>query len=175
MKKKSELVPDNIIFDSHIESLEYLLGVNYIFVPAAVVEKAGGLKSGRWICKLKNHVEFQCGFMSLSEGNAYITLNKARMKKLGLKTGDSIHVELVKDKSEFGMDIPEELSELLIQDEVGNNRFRALKPGMQRYIIFYVAQVKNPQLRIDRSLMLINNLKKQEIGKESFRAMLGKD
>jgi hypothetical protein len=164
---------ENIEFETHIDSLEYLLGVSYIFIPSAIVKKAGGIKSGRWICEI-GQISFQCGMVSLSEGNAYITINKSRMKKAGLKPGDHVHVKLKKDNSEFGMEMCEELRVLLEQDPEGRKRFEALKPGMQRYILYYVAQVKNPQLRIDRSVLLINNLKISSPGKETFRILLGK-
>ena len=163
-----------ISFESHIGKLEYLLGVNYIFVPAKTLNECGGIKSGRWICHLQNQIKFQCGFVSLAEGNAYITVNKTRMKKLNLQTGDHVKVQLEKDESEYGLDMCEELETLLQQDEEGLERFNKLSPSMQRYVIFYVSQVKNPQLRIDRSLLLIGNLKQIPEGKETFKAMLGK-
>ncbi len=42
-----------------------------------------------------------------------------------------------------------------------------------RYVIFYVSSVKSTQLRVDRAVRLIGNLKKLPVGKESFRQMLG--
>lgn len=163
-----------ISFESHIGKLDYLLGVNYIFIPASILNECGGIKSGRWICHLQEQINFQCGFVSLADGNAYITVNKARMKKLNLQTGDHVKVKLEKDESEYGLDMCEELSTLLQQDEEGLARFNKLSPGMQRYIIFYVSQVKNPHLRLDRSILLIGNLKQIPEGKETFRGMLGK-
>ncbi len=163
-----------ISFETHIGKLDYLLGVNYIFIPAKILIECGGIKSGRWICHVHNQIHFQCGFVSLSEGNAYITLNKSRMKKLNLQTGDPVKVQLEKDESEFGLDMCEELETLLQQDTEGMDRFKTLSPGVQRYIIFYVSQVKNPHLRLDRSILLIGNLKQIPKGKETFKAILGK-
>jgi uncharacterized protein YdeI (YjbR/CyaY-like superfamily) len=96
------------------------------------------------------------------------------MKKLNLQTGDHVKVQLEKDESAFGLDMCEELETLLQQDTEGMDRFKALSPGMQRYIIFYVSQVKNPQLRLERSILLIGNLKQMPQGKETFKAILGK-
>jgi hypothetical protein len=45
---------------------------------------------------------------------------------------------------------------------------------MQRYIIHHADGVKSPQLRIERALMMIENLKKLPVGKEEFRRILGK-
>ena len=111
--------------------------------------------------------------MALSNGDAYITINAKRMKQLHVTFGSKVQIELKKDKSKYGMQMPEELKELLAQDKEGMKRFKLLPPGKQRYIIYYVAMVKSTQLRIDRAILLIENLKKLPIGKESFREMLG--
>lgn len=161
--------------ETHIGKLDYLMGVNYIYVPANMVENLGGLKGGRLLCTVNGTVSFQCGLMSLSEGAAYVTINKVRMKQLKLQTGDQVHVQFKKDESEYGMDVCEELQELLNQDDEGKARFNKLTPGMQRYIIYYVAQVKSPALRLNRAILLIGNLKQLTEGKETFRAMLGKE
>jgi hypothetical protein len=160
--------------ETHIGKLEYLLGVNYIYVPESMVETLGGLKGGRLVCTLNKKVSFQCGLMSLSNGDAYITINKSRMKQLKLQTGDQVHVLFKKDESEYGLDMCEELQELLQQDIEGKARFDALSPGMQRYIIYYVGQVKSPALRLNRAILLIGNLKELPPGKETFKAILGK-
>jgi uncharacterized protein YdeI (YjbR/CyaY-like superfamily) len=97
------------------------------------------------------------------------------MKELGVKNKDIVEVELKKDSSKYGMEVPEELKELLLQDSEGNRRFNLLPPGKQRYIIYYVAGVKSTQLRINRAIRLIENLKKTKEGKESFREILHKD
>jgi uncharacterized protein YdeI (YjbR/CyaY-like superfamily) len=72
------------------------------------------------------------------------------------------------------MDMPEELKELLDQDPEGLRRFELLSLGKKRYIIYYVAGVKSSHLKLERSLLIINNLKLTKVGKESFKEMLGK-
>lgn len=162
----------SISFKSKIYKLKHLLNATYIEVPADVVETLGTLKI-RLICTVNGSLSFQCGLMALKNGSAYITLNNKRLKELGVKYGDAVSVSLTKDESKYGMDVPEELQELLKQDDEGNRRFDLLAPGMQRYIIYYVAQVKSSNLRLERSLKLINNLKKLKEGKEDFRQILG--
>jgi uncharacterized protein YdeI (YjbR/CyaY-like superfamily) len=129
----------------------------------------------RLLCTVNNSVTFQCGLVALGNGDAYITLNLARMKKLKVKTGDSVDVKLEKDDSEYGMPMSEELNAVLTEDTEGFRRFKLLPKAIQRYIIFYVNSVKKPQSRIDRSVFLIHNLKQTSEGKETFRAILGKD
>jgi len=96
------------------------------------------------------------------------------MKQIGVKDGEKVDVVLEPDESKYGMAVPEELQELFKQDKEGKKRFDLLTPGRQRYIIHYVSSVKNSQKRVDRAILLIENLKKLPKGKENFRDMLGK-
>lgn len=166
--------PATIKFTTRINKLEHLAGIHYLEIPKSIVKKLGGQLKLRLICTVNQSLSFQCGLMALGNGDAYISINTKRMKQLGVKNGDVVDLELVEDKSKFGMDIPPELQEILLQDDEGKRRFDLLPASKQRYIIYYVSLVKSSQLRIDRGLLLIGNLKKLPIGNESFREMLGK-
>ncbi|WP_276498553.1 DUF1905 domain-containing protein [Pontibacter litorisediminis] len=146
--------------------------MHYLEVPQEVVQDLGTLNI-RLICKVNNTLNFQCGLMALGEGRAYISISKKRMQQLGVALHDEVTVTLEKDDSQYGTEMPAEMEELLQQDEEGNRRFLLLKPGMQRYMLNHVSAVKSPQLRVDRAITLIENLKKLPEGKENFRAMLG--
>lgn len=162
-----------IKFTTTIGQLDHL-NMKYLEIPKRIVDGFGTLKV-RLLCTVNDSLTFQCGLMALGEGKAYISINANRMEELGVKAGDQVTVALEKDKSKYGMDMPEELEELLDQDDEGKRRFDRLTPGMQRYIIYYVAGVKSSQLRLDRAIMLIENLKRSVQGKETFRFLLGKD
>jgi hypothetical protein len=162
-----------ISFKTHIDKLSYLKTF-YLEVSAEVVKKIGGIGKIRLLCEVNKQISFQCGLMSLPEGKAYISINSKRMKELGVEQGDFVNVILTEDTSEYGVDVPEELSELFNQDPEGKRRFDLLKPGMQRYILNYVNTVKSPQLRVDRAFTLISNLKNLTPGKETFKEILGK-
>lgn len=162
-----------ISFTTHIDKLSYL-NTMYLEIPADVVKKIGGIGKQRLICEVNKKISFQCGLMSLSEGGAYISINAKRMKELGVEKGDTVKVILDEDTSEYGVDVAAELMELFKQDPEGKKRFDLLKPGMQRYILNYVNSVKSPQLKVERAFLLISNLKKQPVGKENFKEMLGK-
>lgn len=164
-----------IKFNTSIHRLEHLVGMHYLEVSEKVVQQLGGKLKIRLLCTLNNAITFQCGLVALGSGKAYISINAKRMKQLGLKQGDKVAVALEKDSSKYGMEVPEELSELLAQDDEGRKRFNRLTPGKQRYIIHYVSSVKSSQLRIDRAILLITNLKRLPPGKEDFRGMLGLD
>src|SRR5688572_3422939 len=102
-------------FTSTIEPLKHLPGFYYEVGPA-VLKKLGGKMNIRLVCTINKKISWQCGLMALGKGSAYITINAKRMKALGVKPGDSIKVSLVPDKSKYGMEVPEELAELLRQD-----------------------------------------------------------
>ncbi len=165
--------PFPIQYSTSIQQLDHLVGMRYLEVPASIVKKLGGKFNVRLLCTVNGSITFQCGIVALGKGCAYISFNKKRMKEIGVKDGDTVKVSLAPDSSKYGMEFPPELKELFRQDKEGKMRFDLLSPGKQRYVINYVSTVKNSQLRIDRAILLIENLKKLPKGKESFRAMLG--
>lgn len=161
-----------IEFRTSIYRLKRLNNMTYLEIPREVVEALGSM-SMRLLCTVNGTITYQCGLMALGQGRAYIGINAQRMKKLGLQFGDEVAVKLEKDSSKYGVEVPEEFTELLRQDEEGSRRFHLLTPGMQRYIINHAASAKSSQLRIDRSITMIENLKRQPQGKEEFRDILG--
>lgn len=165
---------DAVTFQTTIGTLDYLMGMRYLHIPGAIVQELGGKLALRLLCTVNDSLTFQGGFVSLGNGDAYISINQKRMKELGVEIGDTVELKLEKDKSEYGVPVPEELIELFAQDEEGFDRFKGLPPGKQRYILNHVAGVKDTQKRIDRAVLLITNLKKCKPGKEGFREMLGK-
>ncbi|MFN5416372.1 MAG: YdeI/OmpD-associated family protein [Flavobacteriia bacterium] len=168
-----------ISFQSEIFHLKSLK-LNYIEVDESILSKTlnkgeNNVYNQRFIIKINNSESWHAGVVALGNGKGYITIKTAILKKNALQLGDVVDVHLEKDESEFGMEVAEELKEVLFQDSEGEERFNLLPKGKQRYIIYYVNQVKSSQKRIERSLMLITNLKKTQVGKEEFRFLLGKE
>lgn len=170
MAKKKEM---EITYKTKIYKLEHLVGMHYFEVPPDIIDKLGGKFKMHLLCTVNGKLTFQGGLVALGNGSGYISINMSHLKKLGVKFKDTVTITLKKDESEYGMTLSDELKELLEQDDEGMRRFKMLTPGKQRYIIHYVNTVKSSQLRIDRAILLITNLKKTKEGKESFRAMLG--
>ena len=129
----------------------------------------------RFIITVNGTVQWRAGSVSLGNRLAYITLSKARMKELEVDLGDTVTVALEKDRSKYGMEIPEEFEEVLLQDDYAKQRFESLTMGLQRAVIYIVAQLKSSQKRIDKSIFLLENLKKAPIGNETMRHILGKE
>ncbi|GLU54273.1 YdeI/OmpD-associated family protein [Dyadobacter frigoris] len=164
----------SVLFKSTIHHLEHLAGTRYLLVPNEIVEKLGGSFSVRLWCTVNEKVKWQCGLVALGTGDAYISINAQRIKQLKAKEGESLTVALEIDDSEYGLEVPEELKELLDQDDEGNRRFNLLVAGKRRFIIRHITAVKSSQLRIERAVTLIENLKRLPAGKESFKEILGK-
>ncbi len=166
-------------FNSKIDYLEKLK-LHYISVSEEILqehqseEDSGSLYNQRFQITLNESVTWRAGSVSLGNKFAYITLSKARMKQLQVDVGDTVSVLLRKDTSKYGMDVPEEFEEFLRQDEYAKNRFESLTMGLQRAVIYVVAQLKSSQKRIDKTVFLMENLKKAPVGKETMRHILGK-
>lgn len=167
-------------FDSKIEYLEKLK-LHHITISEEILqlfhttEDKGSVFNQRFEITVNECVTWKAGTVSLKNRTAYITLSKARMKELKVALGDTVSFRLKKDTSKYGMDVPEEFTELLRQDEIAKKRFEALTMGLQRAVIYVVAQLKSSQKRIDKSLFLMENLKKAPVGKETMRHILGKE
>jgi hypothetical protein len=148
------------------------LGGHFLEVTPDIMGQLNARPGARLVCRVNQAITFPCGLVSLGNGSAYIILSAKRMKEAAIKLGQEVTVCLKPDLSPYGMEMPEELATLLEQDEHGKSRFEQLTPGKQRTLMYSIAAVKNPQLRIDRAIRYIENLKKQPLGKESISYIL---
>jgi hypothetical protein len=159
-------------FKSHIAKSPKF-NLYYFEISEKMVKKLGGKFRVRLLCTINKIDTFHCGLQSLGNGKGYIMLNKKRIKSLNLKDNEKVELILEPDNSDFGMEMPNELEELLNQDDIGKARFLMLTPGKQRNIIHFISSVKSQHLRIERAINLIENLKRIPKGKETFRKILG--
>lgn len=169
-----------ISFKSRIERLENLK-LNYISVSETQLlqfkkdSDHGSVYNQRFIVTVNGNITWRGGSVSLGNNKAYITISTARMKKIDVALGDTVTVELEKDDSKYGFDVPEEFEEVLNQDLAAKKRFESLTLGKQRAIIYIVIQLKSSQKRIEKSLFFMENLKKAPDGQVTMRHVLGKD
>lgn len=167
-------------FASKIELLEKLK-LRYITIPKVILEKfwkekeKGSIYNQRFIITINNAVKWHAGSVSLGDESAYITLSKERMKKLSVDLFDTVNVTLIRDNSEYGFEVPIEFTEVLRQDTEGKKRFDSLSMGIQRATIYLVIQAKSSEKRIEKSITIIENLKRAPAGKITMRHILGKD
>ncbi len=151
---------DQVYFDSILTRFEKANREYYIAVPDEVAAIfVTGRKPVRMRCIINDTVKFQCAIRPIAYGGFYINVSASLRQEGQLVLGQKVSVAVIKDDSEYGRDIPEELLELLSQDEEGRRCFENILPSNQRGIIHYVASAKSVQVRVDRALKMINRLK----------------
>lgn len=132
----------------------------HIIVPNAVVESfdfAG--KAKRVVCIINDQESFHCAFMPAGNGVYFISLNKEVRKKLGAEEGDLVEAQVVLDTSKYGMPIAEEFEMALVQDPQAESLFNDLTDGKKRTLLHLVNKVKSSDIRIRKSLSIMEHLK----------------
>ena len=150
---------ESLQFTSILEISTNKLWGAHLPVPGLIAQTFLADDAKRVICTLNEKVEFQCALVPKGEGVYCIVVNKKIRDQLGLKEGSTARVSLQKDESEYGLPMPEELAEVLAQDEEGNRLFHALSPGKLRTLLYIVGQVKNTDARITRAFAIVEHLK----------------
>ncbi|MDX5319602.1 MAG: YdeI/OmpD-associated family protein [Bacteroidota bacterium] len=101
-----------------------------------------------------------------TNGYAYITVNLKLIDKYHLKEGATVEIGLEPDHSEFGMELSEEMVEVMEQDPEGKELFLRANAGVQRGFLHYISSAKGVQTRINRALHVMNRLRElKEEGK----------
>lgn len=118
-----------------------------------------------------NEIEFFAAFrLDKKSGDYKLMFSKAKQKELGVSLNDKLTVQLFKDNSKYGVEMPEELEAVLISDFEAFEIFESLTPGKQRSIIYFIKRVNGVQKKVDKALLLCENLKRGNTqGKELFQ------
>ena len=162
--------PEKLNFHSVLDLSDNKLWGAHFIVPDLVAQVFVGNNIRRVVCLLNGEIEYQCALLPKGDGSFLITVNKKTRDRLGLKAGSPLQVSLWKDDSEYGLPMPEELAEVLNQDEEGYRLFHALTPGKIRTLLYIVSQVKDPDKRIGRALTIVEHLKTNG-GKINYREL----
>ena len=94
------------------------------------------------------------------QGKYVITFGKRNQKELGVYQNDVFSFQFYEDTSKYGVDMPEELQAVLDIDAEACKIFESLSEGKIRSIIYMVRPYKNSQTRIDKALLIAENLKR---------------
>lgn len=112
----------------------------------------------RVVCSMNGDEGFQCALLPWGD-MFYIIVNKKKRDAIGIVEGDVVSVVLTKDESKYGLPVPDELVEVLKQDDEGDRLFHELTPGKQRSLIYIVSNIKDIDKRIHTGLVIIEHLK----------------
>ncbi|MBL7806634.1 MAG: DUF1905 domain-containing protein [Saprospiraceae bacterium] len=158
-------------FQSVLEFSDNKLWTAHFVVPPLIADTLlAGKSDRRVVCRLNEQVEYQCALIPFGEGKLVITVNKKIQTQLKLKAGSIIQVGLWPDDSEYGLPMPEELKELLEQDEEGNRVFHALTAGKIRTLLYLVGQPKSSDARLRRAIIIVDHLKQYD-GKIAYKIL----
>ena len=85
---------------------------------------------------------------------------KRYQKELGIYPNDYFQLQFFEDDSKYGVEMPEELDAVLLSDYDAFQIFEALTDGAKRGLIYAIARYASSQTRIDKALLLCENLKR---------------
>lgn len=163
--KEQEWTFSGVVDNFHTRLWNYHIKVP-IHVSKSLIEN--GVKRMR--VTLNEKMTIASGLMPAGDEVYFILINKKVRDTLKVDEGSKIEVHVVEDKSEYGMDMPDELQACLESDKRGNELFQKLTPGKQRNLIYAVGNVKKPDIRIHRALVILEHLKEYG-GKIEFKVL----
>ena len=147
-------------FRGIVEKFETGTWTYHIPVPMEIAERFVNSETGRRIvCYIDDHDARHCALSHDGLGGWVIFLHKVYFKKYNLKHKQEVSVRIEADTSKYGMPVPPEFEEVLIQDPEALAKFELLTPGMQRSLIYYVAQVKTSDIRLRRAIVIAEHIK----------------
>lgn len=144
-------------FNGRLEAIG-AVSTNYgIIIPEEILESLPGAKRYR-VKGFINKTPFALAINSLKGGIKYFAMGNPLRKACKIRQGETVEVSFYLVDPNI-VDLPEELIEVLAQDEDGNKIWESFKPGMQRSLAYYVTGVKNTDSRIKRALEIIHKAK----------------
>ena len=99
------------------------------------------------------------GALHKYQGRFLISFGKQYQKQLGVFPTDFFELQLFEDQSKYGVDMPEEFQAVLDSDYEGSLLFEKLTDGKKRSLIYYILRFKNAQTKVDKALIILDNLK----------------
>ncbi len=105
-------------------------------------------------------IEFHAALVKEKSGEYRIYFSNAKQKELTVFMNDYFTLQLIEDQSKYGVELSEEFEAVLLSDYEGYTIFESLTPGKQRSIIYTIQRYKNPQTRVDKALLIMENLKR---------------
>lgn len=156
----SNLSMEPVSFNVVLEPLDEKMVHHLIVVPDEIASRfVTGKGAPRIFCSVKNTTEFPCA-LNPRHGRYVIIASKQLIKKHKLTLGEPFTITIRTDPHN-GLGLPEELTEVFDQDELGYQAYDALNDGHKRGLIHYINQAKSVDSRIKRSLEVVEKLKER--------------
>ncbi|MBT8187690.1 MAG: YdeI/OmpD-associated family protein [Croceitalea sp.] len=133
-----------------------------IQLPEAIVKPflEKGLKRVKVLAKFEaKELIIHAALIKRNDGYTMM-FSKNNQKKLGIFANDYFELQFFEDDSKYGVEVPEEFEAVMGSDADALKIFESLTDGKKRGLIYVILRYKNPQLRIDKCLLLCENLKR---------------
>lgn len=161
----SSITNKNADFDGVIHPIEGPMIHHVIRVPENICTIfRTGKGAVRILCSINGADEFPCA-LNPREGNYVIIASKQLIKTHKLLPGAPFKVQIRTDPND-GLELPEELQEVLDQDDFFRSLFDALLPGHKRGLIYYIRSAKSMDTRIKRSLEIAEKIKTNRLSSQ---------
>lgn len=141
-----------------------LLDKYHIYIPEHIIQPFVDAKVERLYIKASHKnksIDFYAAYIKDKNTDEYrIMFGKRLQKELGVLQNDYFEIQLFENTSKYGVQVPEELEEVFKLDPEAFNVFETLTVGKKRSIIYAIARYKTSQTRIDKALIVCDNLRK---------------
>lgn len=104
-------------------------------------------------------LEFHAALQTYN-GQLVMTFGKRYQKELGVFPNDYYQLQLIEDDSKYGVEVPEELQAVLDSDPEALDILESFSDGKIRSLIYSISRYRNSQTKIEKSLLLAENLKR---------------
>ena len=141
----------------------YITGTHSVIIPEAHALPFYEAKEQRVVVTASykdNQTQLHAALKRDRSGTFWIMFSQQHQKTLNLPGGTNFTMQLSKDTSKYGVDMPEELQAVLDTDPIAFEIFESFTAGKKRGLIYGILRYKNSQTRIDKSLILTENLKR---------------
>lgn len=132
-----------------------------VTIPSEIISELPESGRLRTLGKM-NGAEFSLAIQGRKNGNGFFMVGSALRRAAKITTGDPVEIEFSLTDPVF-LELPEELKEVMEQDEEAGKIFFGMTVGMQRSLAHYVSSVKNTDSRIKRALELAYKMKTETL------------
>ena len=105
-------------------------------------------------------IEFYAALNHWKNDSYSIMFSKNKQKELDILPNEYFQLQFFEDTSKYGVEVPEEFEAVLLSDYDAYQIFESLTKGKQRGLIYMIDRFKSSQKRIDKTLILCENLKR---------------
>lgn len=144
------------IFDVHLK------GTHSLVIPDEIAQSfvEMGHKRVKVTARFEGKTLSFHGAIQKIEGAYCMIFGKKYQKALGVFPNDYFQLQFYEDITTYGVEMPEELEAVLLSDKEAFTIFESFTAGKKRGIIYMILGYKNSQTKIDKSLLLCENLKR---------------